>query len=283
MTLIPAWLPDLPITRRLVAWMILPVVYTVAVAVFVHALALPQWTAGNEVAASLGVVIGILLVFRTNSANDRWWEARKLWGQLINDSRNLALKARAHAAVGPEEHRDLARLLAGFAHALRLHLRGVGKIQSVPGFEKEPADPAHAPGYVAGRIHQLVDHWNRQGQLRDTVLILDVHARALMDVCGACERIRNTPLPPSYRSLLRWGLVLYILVAPWSVSLEMGWWCIPTLAVGFCFLLAIELTDEEVEEPFGGAKDDLPLESYCQTIEAFVFAALATDSFRGGV
>jgi putative membrane protein len=218
----------------------------------------------------------MLVVLRNNAANDRRWEARKLWGQLINELRNLALKARAHVAVDADEDRQFARLLAGFAHALRLHLRGVVGLRFVPGFEQEATAFPHAPGYIAGLIHQTLDRWNREGKLRETVWILDVHARSLMDVCGACERIRNTPLASSYRALLRWGITLFVLSFPWSVILVLGWWSLPVLVIAFGFLLGTELTAEAVEESFGTEGDDLPLETYCLTIETFVFAVLDT-------
>ena len=162
---------------------------------------LPAWSAGNEVAGALGVALGVLVAFRNNAAYDRWWEARKQWGQLINDSRNLALKARAHADVPASERRELSRLLIGFCHALRLHLRGVAGVRNIPGFGNEPIDFPHAPGYVAGQVHALLGRWNRTDKLHETIIILDAHARSLLDVCGACERIRNTPLASSYRAM----------------------------------------------------------------------------------
>ncbi len=110
--------------------------------------------------------------------------------------------------------------------------------------------------------------------VKEIVWMLDQHARTLMDVCGVCERIRNTPLASSYRALLRGGLVLYIVLAPWSVSLEIGWWSIPVLAIGIGLLLGMELTAEAIEEPFGINGDDLPLEAFCKSIEDFVLAAL---------
>jgi putative membrane protein len=107
--------------------------------------------------------------------------------------------------------------------------------------------------------------------------MLDVHARGLMDVCGACERIRNTPLASSYRALVRLALLTYVITAPWSVTLDLGLWALPALDIGFFFLLGIELTAEDVEEPFGIGADELPLEDYCQTIETFVKETMRQD------
>ena len=267
-------MPTLHIGRTLALWMIPALAYTAAVTAVVPYVNLPESPLGEQAAAAISVGLSVLVVFRNNAAHDRWWEARKLWGQLINDSRNLALKARAHAQPTAEECGRLARLIAGFAEALRQHLHGVVGIRSVPGFESEPADFPHAPGYIAGLIHELLDRWNRQGRLRDTVWVLDVHARALMDICGACERIRNTPLASSYRALLRWGIALNVLFTPWALAPIMGWWDLPVLAIAFGFLLGIELTAEAIENPFGREEDDLPLDIYCRTIETFVFAVL---------
>jgi putative membrane protein len=268
------WLAPPHVVRQLALLMVPALAYAVASALLIRFLEITAWPPGKEAATTLGVTIGVLVVLRNNAANDRWWEARKLWGQLINDSRNLALKARAHAAAEPEEHRYLARLLAGFAQALRLHLRGIPGVRAVPGFEAEPSDFRHGPGYVAELVHRLLNRWNREGKLRDTVWMLDVHARALMDICGACERIRNTPLAASYRALVRCGIGLYILVAPWVVCPEMGWWGVGLMVLEFAFLLGIELTAEAIEEPFGTDPDDLPLEAYCQTVETFVYGVL---------
>jgi putative membrane protein len=254
------------------------VAYSVVVIFIERSFEIPAWEAGAEAGAALGIVIGILVVFRNNAAYDRWWEARKLWGQLINDSRNLLLKAQAHVDVPAAEHRLLGSYIMSFANALRLHLRGVTGVHRVPGYEKEPINFPHAPGYFASLVHRLLDQWNREGKLRDTMWVLDVHARALLDVCGACERIRNTPLASSYRALVRLALFLYVMTAPWSISLDMGWSALPALGMGFFFLLGIELTAEDVEMPFGSGADELPLEDYCRTIEEFVTAAVDFES-----
>lgn len=242
--------------------------YAAAVTLFVRIMQLPVWSAGGEVAAVLGLSIGTLVAFRNHSANDRWWEARKLWGQLINESRNLAIKARAHATVEAVELGRFANLIANFADALRLHLRGVSTIQA-------DAALTHAPGQIAGQIVKTMADWDRDGRLHGVgLLVFDRHSAALMDICGGCERIRSTPLASSYRALLRVGITLYLLAAPWSLALEMGWWALPVLAIALGYLLGTEFTAESIEEPFGTDGDDLPLEAYCNTIETFVQTTL---------
>jgi putative membrane protein len=251
--------------------------YDALVAAAAAWLALPSWPLGAEAAVINGLVLGTLLAFRNKEAYDRWWEARKLWGQLVNDTRNLAYKVRAYVEAPAAELQDFGRSLAGFAHGLRLHLRRPGPLQQVPGFADDPAQPGHVPSYLAGRVLGDLARWGRAGLLGGQVpLLLDPHARGLLDVCGACERIRNTPLPASYRALLRHGILLYLLLAPWSLQLEVGAWGVAVLGLVTYFLLGIELTAEEVEEPFGGEEDDLPLAAYCRTIERAVEEALGT-------
>ena len=266
----PKLLPQLFIARGLLKWIGIAFVYAVFVGVLVRHLGLPRLNFGDEIAAVLGFALGILIVFRTNTAYARWWEARKHWGQLVNDVRNLTLKSHAHAAVSENEFREMCRLLIAFPHALRLHLRGIDQIELVPGFEDDSSGFTHPPGYIAGLIHETLNRWNREGGLRETIWVLDVHARSFLDICGACERIRNTPLASSYRALVRWSIILYILMAPWSIFLDTGWVELPILVIALIFLIGGEMTAEVIEEPFGTDGDDLPLDGLCQTMESFV-------------
>jgi len=269
--------PKLYVARKLLLWTALAVVYSAVVTLLVTRKIAPTWSLADDVAAGLTALLGIQVVFRNNAANDRWWEARKLWGQLINDTRNMALKARAYANLDGAERADFGRLLIGFAHALRMHLRGSCALRSVPGFSEDSSTFPHAPGYVAGLVFESVDRWEREGKLHTSVWLVDRHAGALMDICGACERIRNTPLASSYRALLRWTIALDLVLAPWGAAEWAGWLSLPLVATGTIFLLGVELAAEAIEEPFGTSGDDLPLEKYCETIETFVRAALCGD------
>ena len=224
-----------------------------------------EWA--DELVVVNTAVLGLLISFRTKIAYDRWWEGRLLWGQLVNHSRNLCLKARELAALGAAERLALAALVAGFPVALMRHLRGPVRLSEVPGFETDPAAPVHVPAHIAGKVIATVAGWRAAGRIDGyTHLMLDAHTTALMDVCGACERVRNTPLPASYLSLLRHGLVLGLAFTPWALVQTLGALIIPVQAAAVYFLFGIELTAEAVEEPFGSDGDDLPLEAFCETI-----------------
>jgi putative membrane protein len=215
------------------------------------------------------VVLGALVGFRTKAAYDRWWEGRILWGKLVNDLRNLCLKAVALADPPAADRRELLRLAAGFPVALMRSLRGPTALRDVPGFGDDPAAPAHVPAYLAGRVFALVAGWRAAGRIDGHALrVLDPHAAALMDASGGCERIRNTPLPGSYLSLVRHGLILSFVLLPWHLTHALGAWALPVSGVIVYFLFGVELVAEEQENPFGFDGDDLPLERYCDTIRA---------------
>jgi putative membrane protein len=214
-----------------------------------------------------GLVLGVLIGFRTKAAYDRWWEGRCLWGELTNHSRNLCLKATRLVDPPEAERRELFRLVAGFPLALMKHLREGVTLQDVPGFEKDAATPAHVPAELAGRVFGLLARWRSAGRIDGfTQLALDTHALALMNVCGACEKVRNTPLPGTYLALLRHGLLISFLFIPWHLTHLVGGWAILVQVVSVYFLFGIELTAEEVEQPFGYDPDDLPLETFCLNI-----------------
>lgn len=228
-------------------------------------------TWGAEMSLVNAVILGMLMGLRNRSAFDRWWEGRRLWGQLVNDTRNLALKLRHHVPADALLCGRLPETLAGFPLALKHHLRGGALLQKIPGFADDPDTPAHVPLYLAGRIFERLAAWQREGLIDPiTALRLDEHARGCMDVCGACERIRHTPLPFSHKGLMRLGLLLNVIMAPWLTLADLGAWGIPVIVLACFLLLGIEMVDTALEEPFGEDADDLRLGQYCRTIQASV-------------
>lgn len=218
-----------------------------------------------------GLALGFLIGFRNNHAYDRWWEARKLWGQLINENRNLCLKVRSLIAIDTVDRNEIGRLLIAFAEALKDHLRRRDGSDEAAAPEKMKGSWTHGPSHVAGELVDLVMCCQREGRIEGWgVLWLDNQLKCLMDICGACERIRNTPLSSSYRALLRHGMAIYLAIAPFYLIDDTGIYGFPMFVLAAYFLLGIELVAEEIEEPFGPGGDNLPLERYCETIAASV-------------
>jgi putative membrane protein len=124
-----------PIFGRIWATVAALAAYAVGVLLLDRYWAIPITPVGAQFHGFLGLVLGLLLVFRTNTSYDRWWEGRKLWGQLINDSRNLAIKVQTCVRADAADKERLGRWLVSFAVALKDHLRGGATLAGLPGLE----------------------------------------------------------------------------------------------------------------------------------------------------
>ena len=249
-----------PVLARLWGYIVAVAVYSALVVLFAHDLlhvepgSVPRDRTGEAVMA--GILFGWLMSFRTQSAYARWWDGRSLWGQLVNDSRNLFLKAAAYVP-DPAERDKLAAALVRFAETLRDRLR----------LPKRTPGP-HLPMEAAGEVVRIIRGWYDAGRIDGfTFLSLDQHAQQLMNVCGACEKIRSTPLTASYRGLLRKGIAAYMLLLPWMIHEDMGWFTVPVCVLLAYAVVGLELIATSIEDPFGYDGDDLPLEDIVATIQ----------------
>ena len=269
--------PPLKVKTRLLTSMVGLSVYGLLVwyTIWFEHLAPIEW--GAESTVVNGLDLGFLIGFRNQHAYDRWWEARKLWGQLINENRNLCLKVRSLLGIEAADRDEIGRLVIAFAEALKDHLRRGNGSNEAPVDLKHQGDWNHQPSRAAGVIIDMVVRWQREGHIDGWGLLwLDGHVKSLMEICGACERIRNTPLSSSYRALLRHGIAIYLVIAPFYLIDDTGIYGFPMFVLAAYFLLGIELVAEEVEEPFGAGGDNLPLERYCATIATSVHEILGT-------
>jgi putative membrane protein len=229
----------------------------------------------------LGFAISMLLVFRTNTAYDRWWEARKLWGQLVNVSRNTAIKLSAMLpADAAHERSQFATLLGRFAKELRLHLLSEKTrlaLDEAPHPELEGLDRSkHVPAQLAAMMHGRAHRAYRAGMISGEQLIgLAPDLATFMDICGACERIKNTPIPYSYSTFLKKFIVVYTLTLPFGFVFSLGYIAIPVVVFVFYVLASLEIIAEEIEDPFGLDANDLPLDRLAAMIGANATELLA--------
>ncbi|QDV39175.1 bestrophin family protein [Tautonia plasticadhaerens] len=221
----------------------------------------------------VGVALGLLLVFRTNSSYDRYWEGRRLWGGIVNQTRNLARAASVLLREEPEAVGAVVGWTAAFPYAVMHRLRGRPGLgppgERLPRAEAEQALAApHVPLAVAQRISGLLAEARARGVLSDyQQMELDRNVQKLVDSLGGCERIHTTPLPYAYVVHLRRALLLYCGTLPFALVGEYGWAAVlDTLLVSYVFF-GIEEIGVEIENPFGCDDNDLPLERYCGAIE----------------
>ena len=222
----------------------------------------------------LGFVISLLLVFRTNTAYDRWWEGRKIWGGVTNSSRNLAIKVRAMLQE-EEDIRFFNQTIPLFAFALRNLLRENEDYHDLdPGLELQHGK--HIPNWVAALLYNRVNGLHARGQLSHSqFLALEQEVKALTDHAGACERIKNTPIPFTYSVFIKKFIFFYVMTLPFGWAFSMGYFIIPVVVLILYALASLELIAEEIENPFGTDANDLPLDQICHNIRKHVGELLA--------
>lgn len=226
---------------------------------------------------TLAFVISMLLVFRTNSAYDRWWEGRKLWGALVNNTRNLSMKL--HAILGTEhaaDRRFFATMIPNYAFTLKNHLRGKVNTETLHENETfsclEIKEGQHNPNYIAKLMFERITKLQRDGVIsREELIYLNNELMSFTDICGACERIKNTPIPFSYSVFIKKFIFFYVMSLPLTLVFTLGYYCIPVVVFILYVLASLELIAEEIEEPFGSDENDLPMETMSKNIRKAVY------------
>lgn len=234
---------------------------------------IPAFTISSVPHALIGTVLGLLLVFRTNSSYDRFWEGRKQWGSITNETRNLARQSSVWLASDPNLMREIIAWVIGFPFATMQRIRnqpGIGtsltgvSIDDVAKVEKSK----HIPLAVARMITSRLLKARERGLIDSIQLVaLDQNVQQLIDYCGACERIRWTPMPFAYAVHLRRFLILYCFTLPLALTKDLGWATIPISFVIAYSLFGIEEIGVEIEDPFGSSVNDLPLKSFCEGMQ----------------
>jgi putative membrane protein len=219
----------------------------------------------------LGFVISLLLAYRTNTAYDRWWEGRKLWGSLVNNSRNLAIKL---SAILKDEHdkKYLRFLIPTYASILYKHLSNeeVGQIL-FEDVELKINHQKHKPNQVAQMLFQKINDLHHSGKISgEQLIILNSELQSFTDVCGACERIKNTPIPYSYSAFIKKFIFFYVMTLPFGYVFSLGYYVVPVVVFIFYVLASLELIAEEIEDPFGGDANDLPTGKIASNIKKHI-------------
>lgn len=231
----------------------------------------------------LGFAISMLLVFRTNTAYDRWWEGRKLWGQLVNASRNLAVKLDALLPEDKDARAFFAKLIPLFAHELRLHLlREKTRLEldskphpEIPDFDRSKHVPAQIVQLMTARVRRMLKEGAITGE---QLLTVDRELAQMLEICGACERIKNTPIPYSYSSFIKKFIVIYVLTLPFGFAFTLGWIAVPVVMFIFYVMASLEIIAEEIEDPFGKDQNDLPMQRIAATIKGNIEEVLESGA-----
>jgi putative membrane protein len=218
-----------------------------------------------------GFVISLLLVFRTNTAYDRWWEGRKLWGSLTNNSRNLAIKLSAILKT-ENDKAFFKNQIGNFAYVLHDHLNNDDNSKTLfDGLDLNIDHNKHKPNQIVQLVFAKINNLYETKQISgNQLIILNSEIQSFAEICGACERIKNTPIPYSYSSFLKKFIFFYIMSLPFGYSFSLGFYVVPVVVFIFYVLASLELIAEEIEDPFGNDVNDLPTKKMALNIKKSV-------------
>lgn len=220
----------------------------------------------------VGFVLSLLLVFRTNTGYDRWWEGRKKWGELVNNTRNLAIKISSSSAFNQQDKEFFTRMIPNYAYAMKEHLREGVKMDELSLTENEKQileNKEHKVNYIAKLIYDKLHEIKSRNELSEIeYLSLDTNLKTFADINGACERIKNTPIPYSYSLFLKKFVFIYVTTMPLAFVASFKYWSVLITTLVFYVLVSMEILAEEIEDPFGLDDNDLPTDELCDKIKA---------------
>lgn len=223
-----------------------------------------KFPSNSPTLGAISLVVGMLLVFRMNTAYDRWWEGRKLLGQLMNSSRFLSMKVDNY--IDDRELKNtLEKLIISYAYAVAEHLQDNTSFSTTLGYLpesfKEGFDEAkHKPSFVLNILSKKFLSLNKAGVIsNEQLLTLEGCVSSFTDIVGACERIKFTPIPFAYAMHLKRIILLYCLMLPFTLISDYRYWSVLMIMMIFFVLVGIEVISEEIEEPFGKDANDLPI------------------------
>ncbi|MCP2728107.1 bestrophin family protein [Limnofasciculus baicalensis] len=241
------------------------------------------------------IVLGLLLVFRTNTAYERYWEGRKLWGSIVNDSRNLAWQI--WVMIGEVEPEDRAnkiaalRLVEAFSVACKLSLksepvnRELAELMSESQYlqlQTSNIPPLQIVSWIGDYLQQQYKRGSDILHYSNLVLMQTI-LNSKIDCLGGCERILRTPLPLAYTIHLKQLLLIYCFLLPFQIVHELGWGTSPIVALISFTLFGIEEIGLEIENPFGDDPNDLPLDTICATIKGNIEDFIRDNSFKENI
>jgi putative membrane protein len=230
----------------------------------------------------IGLPLAIFLGFRNNVAYDRFWEARKLWGELVHKSRSLSRQCQSLIAYAESAQasrglvdlrvRMIYRAIA-FAHALRHQLRDTDAQTELKGLLLESEwqqlqKASNKPDFLMLKMGQDLAQSLKEGRIDSCLAAgIDSTLSAMTAAAGGCERIKSTPIPFSYTLLLHRTAYLYCFLLPFGLVDSIGFMTPFVVAIVAYTFFGLDALGDEIEEPFGMDANDLPLNAICRTIE----------------
>lgn len=270
------------VIRMLLVRVLLVGAYGVAIAIAFLEFHTLNLTIGKEYFSFLGIMLSLLLVFRTNTAYDRYYEGRRLWGQLVSHCRGLAMEINA---VLPRNatasRRYFAALISNFPLALKGSLRGrinFEQLEATPDIMERLEATESVPTCIVSVLMESIEQLRQVEIITPThLLTMKPHFLGMMEVNGSCERIKATPIPFSYSFFIKMFITIFIAVMPIVLVSTCGYFMVPITMIGAYVMLGLEMIGTEIEQPFGLDSNDLPISQMANKIRVSVHDVLGVE------
>jgi ion channel-forming bestrophin family protein len=259
--------------KRLLVSMLLVGLYTFVVDYVEEDLLHIDFRPPSYVYSMLGIVLGILLVFRTNTAYDRWWEGRKMLSKLGYTWKNVSIKLNAFLQENDTVQRTyFAFMIRNHSYSLKEHLRDGIKVEELveaePGLLNGLQKLYHVPNFFLTKICERINNLYKMGTITDMQFLeLTKHVDEISEVVSSCERIHTTPIPFSYAIHLKKFLFAFVLILPFGFIHDLSYWCVLIVMLIFYAMVGLDVIGEEIEDPFGQDENDLPFDGICESLQ----------------
>jgi len=222
--------------------------------------------------AVIGATLGIFLGFRNNTAYDRWWEARVLWGGFVNGSRTFTRQVLTFLDEDPDLARRLVMHQIAFVHATRLHLRRQEMrdelCRVLPDETDELLTYRNVPNAILTRLGSLLHEGFQKHDLGENRLVaIEATLGDLTNFLGGCERIKNTPMLRQYDYVPHLMVNVFCGLLPFALIQPLKWFCAPAAVLIAFLFLALDTIGRNIEGPFENTINDIPMTALCATIE----------------
>jgi putative membrane protein len=219
-----------------------------------------------------GAVLALILVQRVNAGHERWWEARKIWGSIVNQSRNLALVVSGYGQEQTALVQQILRWVAAWPHVMRESLRresSLTEVEAMLGCDEAARIRAaeHMPTYVGYRITKMLSQLRQGGMDAFAFHRAETERSQLIDAIGACERIRNTRMPLVLAINTRRFILMFLLLLPFAMIDRAGWLTPLVVILTSYPLFSLDEIGAELQNPFSQRNlSHLPIDAICDTI-----------------
>lgn len=259
--------------------------YVIAVYVAYEYLGYKNLDIKMSIATVLAFAVALLMGFRTSASYDRWWEARKIWGGIVNDSRTLIRQIISFAGDdAKDETRKMSNYQIAWCNSLKNSLRDLDPIEGLDPYlsRKEIAHLKmvnNKPNEILKMMSKLLADLKKVDKIDSFQMVaIDQTLKNLCDQMGKAERINNTVFPMRYISYIHKGLIIFTIMLPFGMLYSTGPFVILICVLVSFFFFMLENIAFSLQDPFMNRDSDIPMSALCRTIEINLLELIGAEN-----